>query len=118
FGRATGCRLPDNQSLVVKPQRSGDGFCCTSRVAIGEHHDQAPKYRITIRIKYAILTSRGFAQGKYGFASGTKPLCKFRGQRQIICSPAGTKIDDHGVDLFRRESAEALVQRLKIGAIE
>jgi hypothetical protein len=110
--------LSDNQSLSVKSQRRRNCFCCACRVAIGKRHDQAAKRGITIRIKYAILTSRGFAQRKYGFSSGTKPLCKFGGQSKITCRPTGAKIDNHRIHVFRRESAETLVQGLKIGGVQ
>src|SRR6266508_5037145 len=102
----------------MKPQCSGDPFCCAGRVAIGKHHNEAAKGRVTLRIEYAILTCRGFAQAKYAFSFGTKSLCKFRSQSKITCRPTGAKIDNHRVHLFRWESVETLVQGLKIGAVQ
>ena len=110
--------MSDYERLAVKPQCSGDRFGRAGCVAIGQHHDQAAKCRVTIRTKYAVLTSRWFAQSKDRFRFGTKPLRKLCGQPEIVCCLAGAKIDDERVHLFPGESAETLVQRLKIGIVQ
>src|SRR5436305_11746413 len=110
-------QLPDDQRLVVISQCSSDRLSRTNCIAVGEYHDQAAKRRITIRTEDAVLTSRRLAQGKKRFAFGTKPLCKFGGQRQISGYLAGPKVHDDLVHVFHGEVAQALVQRLKVSGV-
>src|SRR5438094_6971626 len=117
FVCATGSRLTDEQGLVVKSQCSSDCLSRTNRIAVGEYHDQAAKRRITIRTEDAVLTSRRLAQRKKSFAFGTKPFCKFSGQRQISGYLAGAKVHNDLVHVFRGEVAKALVQRLKVSGV-
>src|SRR5204863_3927432 len=100
-----------------KSQRGRDGLGCSGRIAIGKHHHQAAKYRITIRAKHPILTSRRLAQAKKRFAVRRKPLRKLCGPYEITRCRAGAKIDNERVHLFVGEIAETFVQRLKISAV-
>ena len=79
---------------------------------------QAPKYGITIRTKYAILASAALRKVNMVLPLGQNRFANSAANAKSFAGPTGTKIDNHGVHLFRRESAETLVQGLKIGAIQ